>query len=105
MIIYRKNYILDFIKNDLEIFCENNKYDFIDKLRETQKNKFTKQALIDLSNSIILNYEEEAKFINSMLKDKFKELKNDESFCKIDYITIIPFGKTGVGKSTLINLY
>ena len=95
--------LLDFIKNDLEIFCENNKYDFIDKLRETQKNKFTKQALIDLSNSIILNYAEEAKFINSMLKDKFKELKNDESFCKIDYITIIPFGKTGVGKSTLIN--
>ena len=99
------NYILllDYIKNDLEIFCENNKYEFINILKEHQKDKFTQQALIDLSSSIAVNYEKEAKFLNSMLKKKFEKLKQDETFCKIDYITIIPFGKTGVGKSTLIN--
>ena len=95
--------LMNYIKENLEKFCENKKNDFIDKLNTYQKGKFIKKTLIDLSESIILNESDKEYFCKRILKIKCENLKYDESFCKIDYITILPFGISGVGKSTLIN--
>ena len=58
---------------------------------------------MDLSESIVLNDNEKFLFFKRMLKNRYNELKFNNSFCKIDYITILPAGISGVGKSTLIN--
>ena len=95
--------LINYIQKDLEIFCENNFYEFINSLNEYQKKLFTKDTLDNISKSIESNNEGNFIYGEDELKKKFINLKLDKSFCKIDYITIILSGKSGVGKSTLIN--
>ena len=51
---------------------------------------------MDLSESIVLNDNEKFLFFKRMLKNRYNELKFNGSFCKIDYITILPVGISGV---------
>ena len=88
--------LLAYIQEDLESFCENKKYDFINILNDYQKQKFIKTIVMDLSESIVLNDNEKFLFFKRMLKNRYNELKFNGSFCKIDYITILPVGISGV---------
>ena len=88
--------LLAYIQEDLESFCENKKYDFINILNDYQKQKFIKTIVMDLSESIVLNDNEKFLFFKRMLKNRYNELKFNNSFCKIDYITILPVGISGV---------
>ena len=53
----KRNYpsVEKYIQEDLESFCENKKYDFINILNDYQKQKFIKTIVMDLSESIVLN--------------------------------------------------
>ena len=91
----------EYIKKDLTIFFNSKKKNFIYNLdREYNKNRLS-------CNSIPISkiLEEEDALLN--YKDKinieFNRLKEDTNLSKIDYISIIIVGRSGVGKSTLIN--
>ena len=56
-------------------------------------------------NSIfqIINYENGAQIYKSKIENRISKLRNDDKSFKINYLTILILGKSGVGKTTLIN--
>ena len=51
----------------------------------------------------ILTNENAIKIVDTKIKEEKSQLKQNEAFLKIDYLTIMILGVTGVGKSTLVN--
>ena len=51
----------------------------------------------------ILTNENAIKIFDTKIKEEIRQLKQNEAFLKIDYLTIMILGVTGVGKSTLVN--
>ena len=91
--------MIDYIRKDLNIFCKNNQREFINQLDLYNKGKF---------QNINYNFplKEKLKQIYfEKIKIKLNELKNNDSFEEIKYITIIIAGKSRIGKSTLINTF
>ena len=91
----------EYIKNDLTIFFNSIKKNFIYKLdREYNKKRLSCNSIpiskIIEEEGATLNYKEK-------IKKEFNILNEKTNFSKINYISIIIVGKCGVGKSTLIN--
>ena len=90
------------IINDLMNFFNSNKREFI-------KNKIDKnfgKNNFSFENNIIKNILTEEKYdllYQKKINDELNILINDNNFTKLDYITILVIGKSGIGKSTLIN--
>ena len=94
------NSLREYIKKDLDDFFNLEKSKFIEEIHTeyTKKNinhKFPIQS--------ILKKEQITNIYLSKIKIEFQRLKKDDTFSKIDYITTIVVGRSGVGKSTLIN--
>ena len=96
------NELNKYIANDLKNFFNLNKKDFIQK--EIDQN-FGKKFIFFDDNIIdkILNVERFDSIYQKKFIDELNLLINDNNFTKLDYITILVIGKSGVGKSTLIN--
>lgn len=91
--------LVKYIKTDLKLFCKNNQKNFIHILNNYSQNQLKKNIF---DRSSVLN--ENGKMIYfEKIKKKFNDLKDNDSFLEINYITIILTGKSRIGKSTLIN--
>ena len=91
-----------YIKNDLMIFFNSKKKEFI---RNHIDNTFGYKSF-SFDSNIIKNILQEEKYdliYQKKFNDEFEILINDNNFTKLDYITVIVIGKSGIGKSTLIN--
>ena len=89
--------LINYIKSDLNLFCKNNQLNFIKILYNNNRNKLK-------NNNYIFAFNENVKSIYfEKIKNKFNDLKNDNLFAEIKYITILVAGKSRIGKSTLIN--
>ena len=91
-----------YIKDDLMKFFNLNKKDFI----KNQIDKNYGKRNFSFDNDIIKNILTEEKYdliYKKKFNDKFNLLINDNYFTKMEYITILVVGKSGIGKSTLIN--
>ena len=90
------------INKDLLIFINQNKKDFIsfgiDKIYGDNKFSFK----TNICSDIIINQNFKSIY-ESKLINEFDLLINNNEFTKIDYLTILIIGKSGVGKSTLVN--
>ena len=96
------NKMNEYIIEDLINFFNSNKKDFIQK--QIDGNYHYRNFTFD--SNIITNILQIEKY-ESIYKNKFKEqfelLINNQEFTKLDYITVLVIGKSGIGKSTLIN--
>jgi len=94
------NSLREYIKNDLDNFFNLEKSKFIEEIHS----EYTKKNINhNFPIQSILKKEELSNIYLSKIKTEFQRLKQDDSFSKIDNITTIVVGKSGVGKSTLIN--
>ena len=96
------NSLKDYMINDLIKIFESEKKNFIvDKI---SKNYYTRHITCD--KNIISKIVSSLEFKNIYkikIKNIINQINQNKEFCKIKYLTIIVIGKTGVGKSTLIN--
>ena len=60
------------------------------------------EEMISLAENIITNEEGEQVYLNE-IKNEIRNIEKNRELFKIDYITVMLVGKSGVGKSTLIN--
>ena len=74
------------LQNDMALFLKNQNINFITML--------TKQ---------IISNENGKGIFQQKIKDEIQEIYNNEDDSKINYLTIMILGKTGVGKSCLVN--
>ena len=96
------NSLKEYEKNDLIEFFEQKKKSFInEKINEDYKNKHIYQINTTISQ-IISSKEFKDIYINKINKEVDK-IKGNTNFCKIKNLSIIVIGKSGVGKSSLIN--
>ena len=94
------NSLTEYIKNDLDNFFNLEKSKFINEIHSEYTKKNIEHKLPIKS---ILNKEQITNIYLSKIKNEFQRLKQDESFANINKITTIVVGKSGMGKSTLIN--
>ena len=95
------NKLKEFMKKDLKKFFNLIKNPFIRNIEKQYNKKKLNGSKIPIKN--ILQYEEASSIYSNKIKNEFEKLKNDTTFVSIDYLTVIVVGKSGVGKSTLIN--
>ncbi len=89
-------------KNDLINFFYNNKKNFILKdINKYYNSKYIYCRNLQLSN--ITQSQQVKDIYIDKINEEVEKLNQDKNYCKINYISIILIGKTGVGKSTLIN--
>lgn len=91
----------DYIKNNLSIFFNSAKTSFIkDGIEEkyNKKLKFDKNPILKVIDS-----ENASSIYTKKIKFELDNMGEDANFLKIDYLSIIIIGQTGLGKSTLIN--
>ena len=94
------NSLREYIKKDLDNFFNLEKSKFIEEIHE----EYTKKNINhNFPIQSILKKEQISNIYSSKIKTEFQRLQKDHTFSKIDYITTIVVGKSGVGKSTLIN--
>jgi len=90
-------------QSDLIKFFDSQKYNFInDKINRTYKDKYISINNFDSLIKIIYSQQFKDDYIIKINKE-IKEINGDQDFCKIEYLSIIVIGQSGVGKSTLIN--
>ena len=95
------NKLKEFMKNDLKNFFNLKKSPFIKNLDNQYNKKYLNGKKIPIKK--ILENEKASSLYNNKIKKEFDKLKNNTNFVSIDYLTVIVIGKSGVGKSTLIN--
>ena len=89
-------------KNDLINYFESKKNEYIlEKINKPYSLKFL--LLIDDSIPKITQEKIFENVYRKKLNNEINKINQTIEFCKIDYLTIIILGKTGVGKSTLVN--
>ena len=93
-----KNYEL----NDLKYFFDSKKNNFINEINDTYKEQKIVISDIYSLKKIMSSKQFEDTYINK-IKKEIEIINGHENFCKIDYLSIIVIGQSGVGKSTLIN--
>ena len=86
----------------LNNYFKEKQKDFINGLNKKNKINFNKFFYESIILSII-KFEELDKIYEKKIMKKLKEVENNKSDFKIDYISVMLIGKSGVGKSTLIN--
>ena len=101
------NSLKEYEKYNLELFLKHNVHQFLNIIDENFK-KINKNCdlINDETNNMIKNiFKKECleKIQLTKIQKEFEELSADIQYKKIGYVTIIITGKTGVGKSTLIN--
>ena len=96
------NQLLNYIKKDLEIFLKNKHNYFFNILSRNYGNKFVfnnnLSAIIGKNEKLIYT-----KKLENIIYGQTNYYKSQKDLLKIDYLSIIITGKSGVGKSTLIN--
>ena len=92
-----KNYQLQ----DLISFFESKKKYFIEDINNTYKLKNINPDKIYISK--IISSKQFIDIYMNKIKREINEIKNKKELCKIDYLSIIIIGRSGVGKSTLTN--
>ena len=100
------NTLKEYEQNILEIFFKNNILQFLYVIEENFKKINDKYELIQDKQEMIkkiLKKENFEKIQLIKINKELDELSIDVQFKKISYLTIIVTGKTGVGKSSLIN--
>ena len=96
------NSLKEYEKNDLINFFEYKKKDFIiKKINNAYNTNHIYYNNLKISN-IISSEQFKNIFINKIKKENEK-IKQNVNFGKIEYLSIIIIGKSGVGKSTLLN--
>lgn len=92
----------DYIKNNLLLFFNSAKTSFIKDAIEEKYNKkfmkFDKNPILKVIES-----ENASSIYTQKIKFELDNMGEDNNFLKIDYLSIIIIGQTGLGKSTLIN--
>ena len=92
---------LNIIK-DLKYFINENKKDFISNMINGSYSTKNFSCNTKIYSDLIIG--QDFKFIyEEKLKKEFDLLTKNDEFTKIDYLTILIMGKSGVGKSTLVN--
>ena len=100
------NSLKDYEKNILEIYLNNNIQPFLVLIDENFKKITNKYDLINNKTSIIkkiLENENLEKVQMFKIKTEFEGLEKDIKYKQMNYLTVIITGRTGVGKSALIN--
>ena len=100
------NQLLNYIKKDSEIFLKNNHYNFYGILSRNYGNKkfifnnnlSNLSAILEKNSKLIYT-----KKIENLINSQTNYIKSQKDLYQIDYLSIIIAGKSGVGKSTLIN--
>ena len=96
------NSLKEYEKNDLINFFESQKINFIkETINEVYSTKYIYYKKLSISK-IISSKEFENVYINKINKE-IEKINIDKNICKIHYLSIILIGKSGVGKSTLLN--
>ena len=93
-----KNYEL----NDLKYFFDSKKNNFINEINDTFREQKIEISDIYSLKKILSSEQFEDTYINK-IKKEIEKINGNETFCKIDYLSIIIIGQSGVGKSTLVN--
>jgi hypothetical protein len=89
--------------NDLINSFNSQKKTFInDIINKTYNNNITIMNDISFKKSIVSSKQFENVYINKINKE-IEKINKEENICKIEYLSIIVIGPSGVGKSTLIN--
>ena len=100
------NSLKNYEKYDLELFLNNNIQYFLQSIYDNFKRIKDKYELTNNKQNLIKKIFEKSgldKIQFSKIEKEFEELGKDIKYKKIDYLTIIITGRTGVGKSALIN--
>jgi predicted GTPase len=90
-------------KKDLTEFFNSNNSSFIDKVKDKINEILNKSFNFDNSISNILNKEKAEQAYTNKIKREIAKLNKDKKKFEIKYLTVMLVGKSGVGKSTLIN--
>ena len=86
----------------IECFNSNNK-SFIDKIKGKIDEILSQSFNFENSVSYILNREKAEQAYSNKIKREIAKLNKDKKQFEIKYLTVMLVGKSGVGKSTLIN--
>ena len=98
------NFLKNYEENKLKSFFNNNIITFIGNVLDKFINNY--KNIIENMDKVIKNIfvnEKLSSIIARKIEKEFERMKNDINICKIGYFTILISGKTGVGKSTLVN--
>ena len=92
----------EYEREDLVNFFELKKKEFIrEKINNVYKNKYIYHDSTKISE--ITSSKKFKEILMNKITNKIDIINKEKDFCKIDYLSIIVIGKSGVGKSTLIN--
>jgi hypothetical protein len=97
-----RNKLNEYIRNDLKNFFDTNKKDFIKNKIDNIYFKKNFNFEINIIKDILKEEKFKSIYLNKF-NEEFELLIQNNNITKIDYLTIIIVGKSGVGKSTLIN--
>ena len=91
----------EFVKNDLISFFNSKKAAFVNELDKNCKKR--KLACNSIPIDSILEKEKAISNYSNKIEIEIEKLKENKEYGKLNYFTVIVAGKSGVGKSTLIN--
>ena len=101
------DYAYDFLKRmekeELSNFFDNNLSKMIDFIGNKAKEFLNNAFSLDLIASKLIDIEGGNNVYFNKIKKEISKINNDENQFEIKYLTVMLVGKSGVGKSTLIN--
>jgi len=90
------------IRNDLIKFFESKKKNFVDKIYKAYNSTNINIDKISISNITKSKMFQDI-YMNKIRREKDSIMNQEKEVCEIKHLSIVIGGKTGVGKSTLIN--